>query len=396
MNALSPYRVTPLPANPDHDVGTHRTPTVQRINDKGVIVGKFRVGIIGAGFIAILKHLEGLAANPDLCDLVGVCDLVEEKAVSAKEKFGSADSYITTDWHDIIADDSIDVVYVATWNVSHCEITCAALEAGKHVMCEKPMAVTGEEARLMRDTAARTGRTLTIGYQNRLREDAQFLRDVVDAGELGEVYMAKAHAVRRRGVPTWGVFTDKEKQGGGPLIDIGTHALDLALWYMGNYEVDSVTGSVFEKLRDKPEGNPGGGWDPETFTVEDSAFGYIRMKNGAAIFLEAAWALNVKDPREAAVTLIGTEGGAEIENGRNGYEATVNKVLANRMVVSAPNASTPGSEDFGRLGALETRQFLEALRDGGRPLVLPEQACTVTEILEAIYTSSQSGQPVKF
>ena len=309
-------------------------------------MSKFRVGIIGVGFIGTLKHLEGLGANADLCDVVAVCDLDIDRANKAKKNFGSADSYVTTDWHDIVNDASIDVVYVCTWNISHCEITCAALEAGKHVMCEKPMAVTGEDARKMVETAKRTGKRLTIGYQNRLRQDAQFLRGVVDAGELGEVYVAKAHAVRRRGVPTWGVFTDKEKQGGGPLIDIGTHALDLALWYMGNYEVDSVTGSVFEKLRGKPEGNPGGGWDPETFSVEDSAFGYIRMKNGAAIFLEAAWALNVKNPREAAVTLIGTDGGAEIDRVGNEYEVTVNKVLANRMMTTSPGASAPG---LGRL-----------------------------------------------
>ncbi len=359
-------------------------------------MSKFRVGIIGVGFIGTLKHLEGLAGNADLCDVVAVCDFDPTRAETAKDKFGSADCYVTADWHDLVNDASIDVIYVCTWNISHCEITCAALEAGKHVMCEKPMAVTGADARKMVETAKRTGKTLTIGYQNRLRQDTQFLRGVVDAGELGEVYVAKAHAVRRRGVPTWGVFTDKEKQGGGPLIDIGTHALDLALWFMGNYEVDSVTGSVFEKLRDKPEGNPGGGWDPATFSVEDSAFGYIRMKNGAVIFLEAAWALNVKNPREAAVTLIGTEGGAEIDRKGNEYEVTVNKVLANRMIVSDPGASAPDSGNFTTLGTLETKQFLEALRDGTQPIVLPEQACVVTEVLEAIYASAASGEPVRF
>ena len=248
----------------------------------------------------------------------------------------------------------------------------------------------------MVETARRTGRRLTIGYQNRFREDAQFLRGTVDAGELGDIYVAKAHAVRRRGVPTWGVFTDKDKQGGGPLIDIGTHALDLALWYLGNYEVESVTGSVYSKLRDKPEGNPGGGWDPETFSVEDSAFGYVKLTNGATIFLEAAWALNVKNPREAAVTLIGTEGGAEIDRGEAGYEVTLNKVLADRMILSAPDAPRPGADDFTALGTRETKQWLEAVRDGHDPLVLPEQACTVTEVLEAIYASAASGETVRF
>lgn len=358
-------------------------------------MGKFRVGIIGVGFIGTLKHLEGLKANAELCDIVAICDLVPERSEKARVNF-APDAYTTTDWHDVVNDASIDVVYVCTWNVSHCEITCAALEAGKHVMCEKPMAVTGEEARKMVATARRTGKRLTIGYQNRFREDAQFLRGAVDAGELGEIYVAKAHAVRRRGVPTWGVFTDKDKQGGGPLIDIGTHALDLALWYLGEYEVASVTGSVYSKLRDKPQGNPGGGWDPETFSVEDSAFGYVKLRNGATIFLEAAWALNVKNPREAAVTLIGTEGGAEIERGASGYEASLNKVLANRMITSEPSASSPGSDGFTTLGTIETRQWLEAVRDDHDALVVPEQACVVTEVLEAIYASAASGETVRF
>ncbi len=360
-------------------------------------MSKVRVGIIGVGFIGTVKHLEGLAANADLCDVVAVCDLVSERAADAKAKFGSADSYATTDWHEVVNDDSLDVIYVCTWNVSHAEITCAALEAGKHVMCEKPMAITGADARRMVETARRTGKKLTVGYQNRFRQDAQFLRGVVDEGDLGEIYVAKAHAVRRRGVPTWGVFTDKEKQGGGPLIDIGTHSLDLALWYMGNYEVHSVTGSVYHKLNDKPEGNIGGGWDPATFTVEDSAFGYIKMKNGATIFLEAAWALNVNEKHEASVTLMGTDGGGGLKNSADGgYQASVNKIVANRMIVEAPDASEPGSTAFPFLGAIETRQWLRAVIDDTDALVLPEQACRVTEILEAIYESAASGETITF
>ena len=127
-------------------------------------MSKFRVGIIGVGFIGTLKHLEGLGGNADLCDVVAVCDLDIDRANKAKDKFGSADSYVTTDWHDIANDASIDVVYVCTWNVSHCEITCAMLEAGKHVMCEKPMAVTGADARTMArppSAPARSSRSAT-------------------------------------------------------------------------------------------------------------------------------------------------------------------------------------------------------------------------------------------
>jgi predicted dehydrogenase len=367
-------------------------------------VARLRVGIIGLGFIGTAKHLPGLASVSDEVEVVGFCDLREERAAKACREFGSADAFVTTDWHDIVNDASLDVVHVCSWNVTHRDVTVAALEAGKHVMCEKPMAVTGREARDMVAAAAASGRKLTVGYQYRFRQDNQFLRNVVDEGRLGEIYHARAHAVRRRGVPTWGVFTDKSKQGGGPLIDIGTHALDLALWYMGNYRVASVTGTVFHKLGKKPAGNIGGPWDPATFEVEDSAFGYIRMKNGATIFLEAAWALNVKRSRESCVTLVGTEGGADSEQlyGAD-YEVTVNSVVGNELVTSSPDlkgayfgASASRGDTFSALGAMETKQWIQAIKDDTDPLVLPEQACVVTEILDAIYQSAETGQPVNF
>ncbi|MGV2794855.1 gfo/Idh/MocA family oxidoreductase, partial [Clostridium perfringens] len=143
-----------------------------------------------------------------------------------------------------------------------------------------------EQARQMLDAAKRTGKKLSIAYQNRFRDDSLFLKQVCENGELGDIYFGKALALRRRAVPTWGVFLDEEKQGGGPLIDIGTHALDLTLWLMDNYEPKSVTGSVFHKLGGRANAaNAFGPWDPEHFKVEDSAFGCITMKNGATIGL---------------------------------------------------------------------------------------------------------------
>lgn len=360
---------------------------------------RLRVGVIGLGFVGANKHLPGLAAASDKCTIAALCDFDEERVVSAREKFGNAETTISTDYRTLIDDPTLDVIHVCTWNISHCEITCAALEAGKHVMCEKPMAITGAEARKMAETARRTGKKLTIGYQYRFRDDAQYVRKAVDEGRLGDIYVGKAHAIRRRGVPTWGVFTDKSKQGGGPLIDLGTHALDLTLWYMNNYEVRSVTGTVFHKLTDKPQGNPGGRWDPATMTVEDSAFGFVTMKNGATIFLEAAWAINDKNPREAACTLMGTEGGAEIEVKDGHYVASLNSIVADTMSTITPSAGpgffgSGGSQ--GQLGVREAEQWLDAIINDTDPLVLPEQACVVTEVLEAIYKSAETGQTISF
>ena len=154
----------------------------------------------------------------------------------------------------------------------------------------------------MMEAWRKSGKKFTIGYQNRFRYDVQVLKKACDAGDLGEIYYGEANAIRRKAVPTWGVFPDKSKQGGGPLIDIGTHALDITLWCMNNYDVDTVSGQVFYKLGHLPEaaeGNTYGPWDTDTFEVEDSAMGFIKMKNGALINLRASWALNYMDPTRA-------------------------------------------------------------------------------------------------
>ena len=242
--------------------------------------GKLQVGVIGCGGIANQKHFPALTSQADKCEIVAFCDILIERAEEAAKKYGIDGAKVYKDYNDLLSDPEIDVVHVCTPNVSHCPITVAAFGAGKHVLCEKPMAATTEDAKKMMDAWKKSGKKFTIGYQNRFRPDAQMLKRTCEEGKLGEVYFAKAHAVRRRAVPTWGVFPDKSKQGGGPLIDIGTHALDITLWCMDNYKPVSVMGSVFEKLGHLPEaveGNMFGPWDPETYEVEDSAFGFIKM-----------------------------------------------------------------------------------------------------------------------
>lgn len=363
---------------------------------------KLRIGIIGCGGIANQKHLPSLKAFHQYCQLVAFCDIISERAEQALREYGAEDAKVYTDYNALLADSSIDVVHVLTPNVSHSEITVAALESGKHVMCEKPMAHNSEEAKKMLDAAKRCGKKLTIGYQNRFRRDSQYLRKAVDRGELGEIYFAKAHAVRRKGVPTWGVFMDKEKQGGGPLIDIGTHALDLTLWYMDNYKPRQVMGSTFQKLKDKVDGNIFGPWNPEEYDVEDSAFGFIKMENGATIFLESAWALNVPETKEAKCTLCGTEGGAEmfgeafLGSGSTGIRISSAKhgeLVDTETIPGGAVAFFDGVEMTD--ATAEAKQWLEAILYDREPLVKPEQAFVVTQILEAIYQSAESGKVIE-
>ncbi|MGB5003663.1 MAG: Gfo/Idh/MocA family oxidoreductase, partial [Lactococcus raffinolactis] len=265
-----------------------------------------KVGVIGCGGIANGKHLPALA-QVEAVELVAFCDLEIARAEKAKQTYGTADAAVFTDYQELLKLD-LDAVHILTPNSSHAPLTIAALEAGCHVMCEKPMAKTSEEAKAMIAAAEKTAKRLTIGYQNRFRTDSEYLHTVCEAGDLGEVYTAKAHAIRRRAVPTWGVFLDEEAQGGGPLIDIGTHALDLTLWMMDNYKPKYVVGNAYHKLSStKNAANAWGAWDPEKFTVEDSAIGFIVMENGATIYLESSWAINSLDVKEAKTTLMGTK-----------------------------------------------------------------------------------------
>ncbi|MCI6019181.1 MAG: Gfo/Idh/MocA family oxidoreductase [Clostridiales bacterium] len=366
--------------------------------------GKLQIGIIGCGGIANQKHLPALKNQADKCEMAAFCDIEIERAQKAAEEYGTEGAGVYTDYRELLKDPEIDVVHVLTPNVAHSEITVKAFEAGKHVMCEKPMAHNTEAAEKMMDAWKKSGKKFTVGYQNRFRQDTMTLHKACEEGALGDIYFSKAHAVRRRAVPTWGVFPDKSKQGGGPLIDIGTHALDITLWCMDNYKPVSVMGSVFEKLGHLPEateGNLFGPWDPETYEVEDSAFGYIKMENGATIFLEAAWALNVRESREAATTLCGTKGGAEIIGGmsNSGYELVFNKTSYGKLTEETLSAS--GSVAFfeGNGGMepkdLECAQWLDAIINDKEPLVKPEQAFVVTQILDAIYRSSAEGREIK-
>lgn len=356
---------------------------------------KVRIGIIGCGGIANNKHMPALHRLPDV-ELVAFCDIIVERAEKAAKEYGIEGARVYEDYKELLKDETIDVVHVLTPNREHSFITVDALEAGKHVMCEKPMAINTEEAQKMLDAAKRTGKKLTIGYQNRYRPDSWYLKRACDNGDLGEIYYAKAHAIRRRAVPTWGVFLNEEEQGGGPLIDIGTHALDLTLWTMNNYEPKMVVGSVYKKLGDQREsGNAWGDWNPEEFTVEDSAFGYIVMKDGATIVLESSWALNSLDVDEAKTSLCGTKAGADMKGGLR-----INKVQYGKQVVENVNLEAGGVAFFDGGAAepqdIEARMWIDAVKNDTDVVVKPEQAIVVTKILEAIYQSAREGKPVFF
>ena len=358
---------------------------------------RLRIGIIGCGGIANGKHLPSLKAL-DRADIVAFCDLIEERAQKAAQTYGTPDAKVYTDYKELLKDETIDVCYVLTPNRSHADISIDAMHAGKHVMCEKPMAKTAADARRMVAAAKETGKKLTIGYQHRQKAASKYMKQVIERGDLGEIYYAKAFAIRRRGTPNWGVFLNEYEQGGGPLIDIGTHSLDLTLYLMNNYKPRMVVGTRYKKVENPECGNPWGGWGPdENKTLEDAAFGFIVMEDGSTITLEATWALNTDEPiPEGSCRLCGSKAGALVKSN----DVIINKGEFDRLLTITPDMKAGGVAFYDGVQDTppisEQRQWLDAIENDTDPTVLPEQACVVSEILEAIYTSAKTGEPVYF
>lgn len=376
-------------------------------------MAELKAGIIGCGFIANNKHLPSMKRVGGV-KVVAFCDLIIEKAKASAKIYGAEDAFTCTDYHDVLEREDIDIIHVCTPNSSHAEITIAALQSGKHVMCEKPMAKTASGAKAMLDAARTSGKLLTLGYQNRFREDSQLMKSLCEKGDLGEIYFGKAFATRRRGVPTWGVFLDKEKQGGGPLIDLATHSLDLTLWMMDNYEPETVIGATFDKIgKMGSNANILGPWDPKKYDVEDSAFGMVRFKNGAAVMIESSWALNMILSSVCHTLLCGTKAGADMfpPNGpvvctcdlqaNPSYHVRVNgerngKLYIQNYSMGAMFLDDGSGQELMPGGIKEMETWIKAVRGEGELLVKPEQAYVVSCILEGIYKSALSGDVFHF
>lgn len=355
-----------------------------------------KIGIIGCGGIANAKHMPSLKAIENV-QMVAFCDIIEERAQKAAAEYGTPDAKVYTDYKELLKDPEIEVVHVLTPNREHADISIDALHAGKHVMCEKPMAKTAADARRMYQAAKESGKKLTIGYQHRHKPQSLYAKEYIDNGSLGEIYYANCLAIRRRGTPNWGVFLDEEAQGGGPIIDIATHSLDLTLYLMNNYEPEMVIGKTHKKLEHPEAGNIWGDNGVSSTPLEEAACALIRMKNGATIILETSWALNTAEPvSEGSCVLCGSKAGLQIKNDK----LTVNAVELNRQTITEVDTNTGGVAFYS--GAKVTPALTEAISwircilDDTDPVVLPEQALVVSEILEAIYTSSKTGKPVYF
>ena len=344
---------------------------------------KIKVGVIGAGGIAQAAHLPSYQNVPGV-EIVAVADVRRDAAHAAAQKFGIP--RVFTSYEKLLALEEIEAVSVCTPNAFHKGPTLAALEAGKHVLVEKPMATNAREAAAMIAAAKKAKRILMVALNLRFASATQALKRAIAGGALGDIYYAEAIATRRRGIPGWGAFTSKRASGGGALIDIGVHVLDLTLYLMGFPRPVSVSGAAYAKLgRRKHNAKTAGygSWDPATFDVDDFGLGLVRFANGATLYLKCSWAANIGDGQMNSL-LVGTEGGAQWAPPTLFREERGN--LVDIALVGLPAIS--GHQE-------EVSRFIEAIRRRLPSPIPGEEAILTTKILDGIYQSSRLGREVK-
>ncbi|OUS69349.1 oxidoreductase [Paenibacillus sp. MY03] len=351
---------------------------------------KYKVGVIGVGGIFQAAHMEAWLEHPE-AEVVAVCDIRKERAQEIAGKLGVSRVY--TDYRDMLREGGFDIVDICTPNLYHSEIAIAALEAGYNTFCEKPDAVNPVEAQKMADAAAASGKLLMVMRNNRFNPNSQFLKRLADEGGMGEIYTGRCGWIRRRGIPgKGGWFTTKELSGGGPLIDLGVHFIDLAMWIMGNPKPVSVTGAKYTKfandtIADSVHSSFGDRQEDGTFDVEDLATGFIRFDNGATLQIEFSWASNIGEEMNF-VELRGTKAGASLRNGKLGiYSEAAGQLTDTVPVIKGADQVKQHTENI--------KHFVDCLEGRAKPTITPEQGVDMIKILAAIYESAETGREVR-
>ncbi|MBA2941399.1 Gfo/Idh/MocA family oxidoreductase [Paenibacillus sp. CGMCC 1.16610] len=352
-------------------------------------MSKLQVAVIGAGSISEM-HLRSYQGNPDV-ELYAICDLNEERAKAKAEKYGI--NRVFTDYKELLADSAIDAVSICTWNNSHAPISIAALEAGKHVLTEKPLCKTVEEALAVEKAVHRSGKTLQVGFVRRYASNTGIVKSFLDHGELGEIYYAKASCIRRLGNPG-GWFSDVERSGGGPLIDVGVHVIDLCWYLMGRPKVKSVSGNTYNKLGNRANVKnlafyKAADYDAIHNTVEDMANALIRFENGASILVDVSFTLHAKED-ELTVKLYGDKGGAELEP-----ELSIVTEKYDTILNLTPQINNL-SFDFVAGFQQEINYFVEVCQGKKETLSPVQDGVEMMKILCGIYESSRLGKEISF
>jgi len=344
-----------------------------------------KIGVIGAGNIGNV-HMKQFAAMKDQCELVAVTDAYLPLAEARAKEHGIPNVYPSAE--ALLASD-VDAVVVAVPNKFHAPVANLALDAGKHVLLEKPMGIDLESAKSIVRKQRETGRIVMIGHQMRWEWLAEKVKRQVDRGELGRIYTAKAGWYRRKGIPGWGTwFTRMDEAGGGPLIDIGVHMLDLSLYLMGDPKPVAVSGATYAEFGPRKKGIGTWGtpnWDGY-YDVEDLATAFIRMEDGRTLTLEVSWAVHMDTNSTPFVHLMGTEGGVALYGNRG-------KFVTEKFDAAMEIELTPPENDEGSRKRLSDH-FLACVREGAQPITSVMTGYTNNLILDAIYRSSKTGKEI--
>ena len=347
-----------------------------------------RIGMIGAGQIAH-GHCSEVASSKGT-ELAAIADLSKKRREALAESFEIP--YTTAKWEDIVADKSIDAVTIALPNSLHAKVSAAALRAGKHVHLDKPFTVSLREANQVAAAAKKSGKVLMVGMNMRYRPDSQGLRNAISKGMLGDIYHARTFWYRRSGAPKFGTwFVNKKLSGGGCLLDIGVHYLDLSLFLIDNWDPISVTGHATGTFGHTGVGE--GGWGQSDrkksikFDVDDGAHGFIKFRNGATLELGVSWVQHQKEGNSQGVELYGTKAGASLDAGEIYRPKGAKREYETLPIPAAPKSKLRGSR---------ITDWLDAIKGKRSPLCTPEQALVVQKILDAIYKSSTTGREVRF
>lgn len=356
------------------------------------MVGTLHAAIIGAGAIAVHGHIPGYQAAPDV-QVSAICDTNYPRAKQVAHENGIPNAY--PDAATMLAAEKPDLVSVCVPNVYHKPIAIAALQAGAHVLCEKPMALHYADALAMVDAAAKVNRSLTVGHHMRFLPPIAAMHQYITSGKLGEIYYVKASYLRRSGIPGYGSwFTNKDLAGGGAMLDIGCHILDLSLWFLGHPRPVTVSASTYAKFGPRAQGL--GGWGADhypagaRFDVDDLATAFVRFASGATLTIEASWAGHGTDGQR--LQIFGTEGGLEYNDKLFGKEQPVHYFGGSGEALT--EEPVPFEPLSGSSYQREITAWIEGIRRGRPPLVTGEQGAAVVQVIEAMYASAASGREI--
>ncbi len=344
------------------------------------------VGIIGTGSISAY-HMEGYLRLEGV-KVVAVCDCNLQRAEKFAQKYGVP--HVFDDYKELLKLDEIQAVSITTWNNYHAQISIDSLSAGKDVLCEKPIAMNAEEAKQMIEAAQKTGHLLMVGFVRRFGQNTKIVKDFIDKGILGDIYYAKISYMRRWGNPG-GWFSDQSRSGGGPVIDLGVHIIDLVWYLSGKPRASSVYASTFHKLGLRPELKGIAKYNSSDYSeyndVEDCAAAMIKFENGMTVFFETSWVLNVKED-VVQLQLFGDKAGVQMEPVFELYETKENYMVNTLPVLTQDDNSFVNNFNE------EIQHFVDCVREKKDSMNPGEDGLRIMEIISAIYESARTGHEV--